>query len=61
MKVKRNGKIYNVIDHIPQTGEVCVEDTFEYAEEPHQRQLKMWWSLADCEIVDEQNPQNKVK
>ena len=60
MRVKRGGKIYDVIDHIPQTGEVCVEGEFTFADKPHKRNLKMWWSMADCEIVDEKKPKNKI-
>ena len=53
MKVERNGIIYNVVEYFPDTQEVCVEDEFDFAEEPYKRIVKMWWFLKDCEIVEE--------
>jgi len=52
MKVKRNDKIYDVVDYKKESGDICVEDTFDFALPPYKRKLKMWWLVKDCEIVD---------
>jgi hypothetical protein len=52
MKVKRDGKVYNVIEYLPESKEVCVEDEFDYYDKPYKRMKKMWWDLKYCEIIE---------
>ena len=53
MKVKRGGKIFDVVEYVSESQEVCVEDVFDFADKPYKRPVKMWWSLSVCEIVDD--------
>jgi hypothetical protein len=52
MRVKRDGQIFNVLEYLPESQEVCVEDEFDFYDKPHERTLKMWWSLKDCEVIE---------
>ena len=54
MKVKRDGEIFDVIEYVPESQEVCVEDIFDFADKPYKRPVKLWWSLEDCEIVKDE-------
>jgi len=54
MKVKRDGEIFDVIEYVPESQEVCVEDVFDFADKPYKRPVKLWWSLEDCEIVKDE-------
>lgn len=53
MKVKKNDRIYEVIEYLHESQEVCVEDVFKFANKPYYRTLKLWWDLEDCEIIEE--------
>jgi predicted ATP-grasp superfamily ATP-dependent carboligase len=59
MKVKRDRKIYEAIKYLPESQEVCVLVEFDFATEPRKRKLKLWWNLADCEIIEEKNNAGK--
>jgi len=50
MRVKRYGVWYKVIDETDH--EVCVEDTFSFAQPPYKRKLKCWWDKKYCQIID---------
>lgn len=49
--VIRGGKRYKVVDECKT--QVCVEATFEYAQRPFKRKLKLWW---DKQYVHEVKP-----
>jgi hypothetical protein len=49
MKIKRDNKIYDVLEYLPESQEVCVEVEFNFADKPFKRKLKLWWNLKDCE------------
>ena len=43
MKVIRDGQEYDVIDYLPDTGEVCVEVETDFYYPPYKRKIKCWW------------------
>jgi len=52
-KIKRDGRIYDVVEYLPESQEVCVLVEFDFATKPYKRNLKLWWELKDCEIYEE--------
>ena len=52
MKVKSNGKIYDVIEYNKDDNEVLVEDEFDYAYPPYKRMLTMWWTLDEYTVLE---------
>ncbi len=43
-RVRRGGKTYDIVDFIPETGEVCVIVELNYDIPPYKRPIACWWT-----------------
>jgi hypothetical protein len=53
MKILRDGEIYDVIEYLPDSKEVCVIVKFDFTTEPQKKDLKLWWDLKYCKIIND--------
>lgn len=51
IKVMRDGNSYDVIEFLPETGEVCVEIELDFHDIPHKRKRKCWWGKDSYDFI----------